>query len=68
MFTKKLWLAGAVALVAAGLAAPAAPAYPLDPEGQRLVVPMASRTGVATPKATVSKPAKPKPRKPPLEP
>jgi hypothetical protein len=68
MVTKKLWLAGAVALVAAGLAAPAAPAYPLDPVGERLVVPMTSRTGVAKPKATVSTPAKPKPRKPPFEP
>jgi hypothetical protein len=71
MLTKKLLLAGAVALVAAGLAAPAAPAYPVDPGGDRLVAPMASRTsaGVAKPKPTKSNPARPKTRpKPPLEP
>jgi hypothetical protein len=71
MDTKKLCLAGAVALVAAGLSAPVAPAYVLDPGGQRLVVSMTSRTSqaVAKPKATKATAAKPKPRpKPPLEP
>jgi hypothetical protein len=71
MFTKKLLLTGAVALVATGLAAPSAPAHPVDPGGDRLVAPMASRTsaGVATLKPTKTNPARPKARpKPALEP
>jgi hypothetical protein len=71
MITNKLMLTGAVALVAIGLAAPAAQSYPVDPGGDRLVAPMTSRTsaGVATPKTAKSNPARPKTRpKPPLEP
>jgi hypothetical protein len=71
MDTKKLWLAVAVALVMAGLAAPVASAYVLDPGGEGLVVSMTSRTsqGLAKPTAAKGKQAKPKPRpKPPLEP
>jgi hypothetical protein len=71
MDTKKLCVAGVVALVAAGLSAPVAPAYVLDPGGERLAVSMTSRTSQGLPKQTTTQAtaAKPKPRpKPPLEP
>ena len=69
MITKKLLLTGAVALDAIGLAAPAAPAYPVDPGGDRLVAPMMSRTSAGVPKSKpTNSPAKPNPRpKPALE-
>jgi hypothetical protein len=59
----------AVAFAMAALAAPTAAAHPLDPEGDRLVVPLTSMTASANP--TKAKPAKrglsPRP-KPALEP
>jgi hypothetical protein len=70
LLTKKVMLVGAVALVAAGLSAAAAPAYVLDPGGDRLVqTTVRTPQGAATPKATTSTSARPKPRpKPPLQP
>jgi hypothetical protein len=59
----------AVAFGAAALAAPAASAHPVDPEGARLVAPLTSMTASAKP--AKAKPAKrrlaPRP-KPALEP
>jgi hypothetical protein len=70
MLTRKVMVAGAAALVAAGLSAAAAPAYVLDPGGERLVQTTVRTPQVAaTPTVTSSTSAKPKPRpKPPLQP
>jgi hypothetical protein len=65
----------ALALAVGALAAPAASAYPADPEGDRLVVPKTSPTPAETAQPKAAKPAKsakqrpiaPRP-KPPLEP
>jgi hypothetical protein len=69
MISKKHLLTGVAALAAAGLAAQAAPAYPVDPGGDRLVTPMTSRTSAGAGSPTSSHPGRPNPRpKPPIEP